>query len=81
MTDNLLAASMPIPSEAPAPPVSTENARTPLPQPPTAEGHAGGEEQAGPSGLQTAEPIELDGVSIPEGVDPSFLDALPEDIR
>ena len=38
------------------------------------------EQQAGPSGLQNADQVEL-GVSIPDGVDPSFLDALPEDIR
>lgn len=39
------------------------------------------EQQPGPSGLQNADQVQLDGVSIPEGVDPSFLDALPEDIR
>ena len=42
---------------------------------------ASSQAQAGPSGLQQAEAGEADGASLPEGVDPSFLAALPENIR
>ena len=42
---------------------------------------SGTQQQAGPSGLQSSSAAEVDGVRVPEGVDQSFLDALPEDIR
>ena len=40
---------------------------------------ASSEPQAGPSG--EARPLQMYGMPIPEGVDPSFLEALPESIR
>lgn len=79
-----MAAPIPAPSELQtlsATSTIQANMIRPLLQQNTSQGQVEGEQQAGPSGLQTAGPLQLEGVSIPEGVDPSFLDALPEDIR
>ena len=46
-------------------------------------GAAGGEPVPGPSGVQTSEDFRhiLGDMEVPDGVDPSFLAALPEDMR
>lgn len=79
IVENLMAAPMPASSEMPSAPSGSEENAPSLEQNVVEIGQA--EQQAGPSGLQSREPHEVDGVTIPAGVDPSFLDALPEDIR
>ena len=76
-----MTAPLPVPLDVPTE-VNTTGNSTDTPSDQTTPGtQAEEEQQAGPSGLQNADPVELDGVAIPDGVDPSFLDALPEDIR
>ena len=81
LVENLMATPFPVPLELPATPnVAERSADAPSDQR-TSNDQAEQEQQAGPSGLQNANQTGLDSVAIPEGVDPSFLDALPEDIR
>ena len=82
MVENLMAAPFPVPLGLPiAPPNPVGTPAVTLSDNIVPNNQAEQEQQPGPSGLQNADPVELDGVAIPEGVDPSFLDALPEDIR
>ena len=50
-------------------------------QPNGTQDETAAEQQAGPSGVQGSNPPTATITGYPEGVDQSFLDALPEDIR
>ena len=50
-------------------------------QPNGTQDETAAEQQAGPSGVQGSNPPAATVTGYPEGVDQSFLDALPEDIR